>query len=111
MRPLNDAYRFCLEVAGLVALGYAGFQAGSAGLAWVLGLGLPAVFAVTWGRFIAPKASRPLRDPMRIAVEIALFAGAASALAVAGSGTWAIALAAAVALHLALTFALGQRPR
>ena len=46
----------------------------------MLGIGAPAVVAVIWGTFIAPKAPRPLPIPFRVSIEIDLFVLTAIAL-------------------------------
>jgi len=109
VRVANSILRFLLELCALAALGYWGFHAAGGAVQWLLGLGAPLAMAVVWGAFMAPKAARPLRDPIRIVAEIAIFGIAALALAVADQPGLAIAFAAAVALHLLLTFPLDQR--
>ena len=61
--------------------------------------------------FLAPKARRPTVDPIRIVLEVALFGAAGAALVIPGQTALGVVLWLAAALHLALTFALGQRPR
>jgi Protein of unknown function (DUF2568) len=75
-----------------------------------VGLGAPLLAAALWGAFVAPKASRPAVDPVRLLLEAAVFGSGVAALLLAGSTALAVVLAALVVLHLALTFALGQRP-
>jgi len=111
MKTANDVFRFALELCMLAALGYGGFEAASGLLGWVLLVALPLAAAVVWGMFIAPKARRPMVDPLRIVLEVALFGAAGAALVVAGQTALGILLWLAAAFHLALTFALGQRPR
>jgi hypothetical protein len=106
---LNDGFRFLLELAGLVALGYWGFTVGGSGTRWLFGLGAPAAMAVVWGLFISPKAPMRTTDPVRILVELAVFGCAVAALVHAGRPKLALVLGAAVAVHLALTFPLDQR--
>ncbi len=90
--------RFLSELAMLGALGYVGFQlvADDASLALQLGLALalPAVAAVAWWAWVAPRAPRRLSDPARLGVEIVLFAAAATGLVVLGQLWWAVVLAA-----------------
>jgi Protein of unknown function (DUF2568) len=65
--------------------------------------------AAVWGAFVAPKASRPAVDPVRLALEVAVFGSGVVALLAAGSTGLGLVFAALVGVHLALTFALGQR--
>jgi hypothetical protein len=109
MRYANDALRFVLELCALAALAYWGFHTESGALQWVLGLGAPLAMAVVWGLFMSPKAARPVREPIRLVAEIAIFGAAAVALAAADQPTLAIVFAALVAAHLVLTFPLHQR--
>ena len=57
-------------------------------------LGLLAMFAVAavWGVLVAPKAGRRLDDPLRLALEVALFGLAGVGLAAAGYPAAGIAL-------------------
>ncbi len=106
----NDGLRFLLELAALAALAYWGFAEHDGVVQWVLGLGAPLVAAAVWGRFVAPKASHPTVDPLRLALEVLVFGSGVAALCVAEQTTLAIVFGALVLVHLALTFALGQRP-
>jgi hypothetical protein len=106
----NDGLRFVLELAALTALGYWGFAEHGGVLQWLLGLGAPLLAAVVWGAFVAPKASRPTVDPARLLLELAVFGSGVAALLAADAVVPGALFAGLVALHLALTFALGQRP-
>jgi len=89
--------RFLAELGLLTALGYVGWVLveGPALLRVLLAACLPLLAAAVWGRWVAPRASRRLEDPARLAVEVVLFAGAVVALAVLGSPVAAALLAAA----------------
>jgi hypothetical protein len=106
----NYALRFLLELVALAALAYWGFREFGGIVQWVIGLGAPLLAATVWGTFMSPKASRPTVDPVRLLIEIAVFGAGVAALLAAGATAVAIVLAVLAALHLALTFALGQRP-
>jgi hypothetical protein len=106
----NDGLRLLLEVSALAALAYLGFEEFAGAAPWLVGLGAPLLAAALWGAFVAPKASRPAVDPVRLLLEAAVFGSGVAALLLAGSTALAIVLAALVVLHLALTLALGQRP-
>jgi hypothetical protein len=107
----NDGLRFVLEIALLTSLAYWGFSEQTGALQWVLGLGAPLVVAVVWGRFIAPKASHPATDPLRLVLEVAVFAAGVAALVAADQAVLALVFGGLVLVHLSLTFVLGQRPR
>jgi hypothetical protein len=106
----NDGLRFLLELAMLASLAYWGFAEHDGAVQWLLGLGAPLLVAVVWGAFVAPKASRPTTDPVRLLLEVALFGSGVAALVAAERTALALVFAALVAAHLGLTFALGQRP-
>lgn len=79
----------------LVAYAVAGHRlVPGAGLRWAGTLGVPAVVAVVWGLFVAPRARVPLALPVRVALTTVIFAGAVAALTVAGHPVSAAVLAA-----------------
>jgi hypothetical protein len=106
----NDVPRFFLELATLASLAYWGFSEFGGVAQWVLGLGAPLLVAVVWGRFVSPKASHPTVDPVRFLIEFLVFGSGVAALFAAGATLLAVLFAVLAAVHLALTFALGQRP-
>jgi Protein of unknown function (DUF2568) len=110
MAYANDGLRFVLELGALAALGYWGFTEFDGAAQWLFGLGAPLIAAGVWGTFVAPKASRPTVDPVRLLFEVAVFGSGVAALLAAGSTALALVFAALVVVHLGLTFALGQRP-
>jgi hypothetical protein len=114
MRAVNLLLRFVLELGALAALAYAGWQTPAS--FWVrllVAIALPLAAAVVWGQWVAPKARRPIPDPLRLVPEWAVFGGAAVALAVTGHPVLAAALAVLaaanrLALHLLHTNTGGQ---
>jgi hypothetical protein len=84
--------RFLCEMAALAAVAYWGQQAadGVAGVA--LAAVAVAVVAVVWGVFLAPRRRLEVGLPARIAIELAVWAAAASALWSAGQLTLAVVL-------------------
>ena len=69
---------FLTELAALVGLALGGWS--MPGPTWarvLLAALLPVVAAAVWGTFLAPRASRPLAEPWRIALRRWLAAGAA----------------------------------
>jgi hypothetical protein len=109
VRPANDGLRFSLELCALAAVAYWGWSEHGGVWRWVLVVAAPLAVAALWGKTIAPKAKRRVRDPWRLVVELLVFGGAVAALLDADQPVLATVLGSAVALHLALTFALAQR--
>jgi len=88
--------RFATELAMLTVLVGAGLDSGAGGAGRiVLAIAGPVLAAVIWGAAIAPRARWRLRDPMRLAVEIVMFAVSATALAIAGHPAPAVTFAVA----------------
>jgi len=109
MRAANDGLRFSLELSALAAVAYWGWSEHGGVWRWVLVVAAPLAVAALWGKTIAPKARRRVRDPWRLVVELVVFGGAVAALLDADQPVLASVLGSAVAVHLALTFVLGQR--
>jgi hypothetical protein len=104
LKPLNLGLRFALELCMLVGFAVWGFSENI-----VLGVAAPLAAAVVWGLWIAPKATRRLRDPARLALELLLFGAAGALLAVAGHALAAAVFLAAVVLSEVLMLAWQQR--
>lgn len=110
VKSLNLGLRFLLELSALAALGYWGWQLGNAGFTRVLLAAVtPLLAAGLWGRYVAPKASHRLEDPIRTGVEVIFFGGATAALASSRATTIAAIFGIAAAVSLTLMFAFGQR--
>jgi hypothetical protein len=110
MRGLNLVFRFALELVALVALFLWGVSlSGELIVQVIFGLGAPALAMTVWALFVSPKASRRLRDPGRLAVEIVVFGAAVLAFVSLGEWILAVLLAAAVTLSTGLMFYWGQR--
>jgi hypothetical protein len=76
-----------LEITGLVALGFWGWNQSEGMLRFVLALGIPSIAAVLWGTFAVPddpsrsgKAPVPIPGIIRLILELAFF----------GLSTWSI---------------------
>jgi hypothetical protein len=82
--------RFTAELGMLAALAYAGWRllSDTPALGIVAAIALPVVAAVVWGAWVAPKATRRLEDPARLAVELVLFGAAVAGLLLVVGGTW-----------------------
>jgi hypothetical protein len=110
MKGINLAFRFILEMIVLVAMFLFGMSLSDELLiGLVLGVGLAAVVMTVWGLFVAPKASRRLPDPTRLAVESVVFFIGVLALGFAVSWLLAIMFGLAVLISLTLMFFWGQR--
>ncbi|MEV4637110.1 YrdB family protein [Actinoplanes sp. NPDC049548] len=114
-RGLNLMVRFGLEICALVALGYGGWHL--PGPLWVrlaAAVLLPAAGVVVWGQWVAPRARRPLTDPLRLVPEWVVFGGATVALLASGHPPLAVLMAVAaaanrLALHLLGTTTGGRQ--
>lgn len=110
MRSLNLAFRFILEMLALVGLFLFGWtRSDSLLIRIVLGLSVPAAAMVTWGLFVAPKASRRLDDPARLGVELVVWFAGALAYGFAVGWILALLFGLAVLISLVLMFYWGQR--
>ncbi|MFS0862397.1 YrdB family protein [Fredinandcohnia sp. 179-A 10B2 NHS] len=99
LKSLNIGVRFLLELCVLASLGYWGFTLDKGMfLKWGVGIGAPLIAAVIWGTFIAPKSPYLLDEPMRLVVEILIFAAAFFALYFSGNQgfAWALAVVAVI---------------
>lgn len=91
-RASTLALRFLCELGMLAALMYWGFHVGDGAWGFVLGIGAPALAALVWGLFVAPKAKRPVQSIVRLSIEIDLFTVSAIALGFAGQLELALVL-------------------
>lgn len=82
---INAGLSFLLELCMLISFGYWGFKTGES---WVmkvlLGLGTPALVAVLWGIYCAPKAATRLQGWPLAGLEIILLGAGAAALYFSG---------------------------
>lgn len=90
--------RFLLELAALGALLYAGIALVGGFLGVAIGLGLVVLAAVGWGLYVAPRARIAAPTPVRLAVEVAVFAAACAGLVLADRPVLAAVLAGAYLL-------------
>lgn len=100
MATVNLALRFVVELVGVGALAYWGFQTSSPGL-WriVLTVGAPLALVVIWAIIVAPNADNALSQPQRDIIGTALLVLAAIALAAAGQPTASAVFGAIVVLN------------
>jgi hypothetical protein len=64
IKAANLGLAFLLELGGLAALGYWGYQTGTGPLRWVLAIGAPLLLAVIWGVFLSPQATVRLPETL-----------------------------------------------
>jgi hypothetical protein len=109
--PFNLAFRFLLEMAALVAIGYWGFDQHSGVWRFAFGIGGPVIAAAVWATFAVPadasrsgKAPVPVPGVVRLLIELSLFGLATWALFDAGSPTLGLLLASLVIVHYALSY-------
>jgi len=109
--PINLAFRFLLEVAALLAIGYWGWSTSTGALRFVLAFGPPIIAAALWGTFRVPndasssgKAPVPIPGILRLLLELAFFAFAVWGLYDAGAVVLSWVLGLAVIVHYALSY-------
>ena len=106
VKQANLVLRFLLELCLLVAFGYVAFElVENRVIGAVLAIIAVLVVAAVWGLFLSPKRKHEAGQLGRLAIEIALFAGAVTALAAAGHASSALVLSSAVVLHEVLSAA------
>lgn len=94
LKGLNLLARFLLELCMLATIGHWGFKTQPE---WtmkiLLGIGLPALIAVLWGLFVAPRAMYPLSGIPHMLVSLILLSLGSAALFASGNPTlgWAYA--------------------
>lgn len=89
--------RFLAELGMLACLALAGWRLGQSWPASaVLAVGLPLLAALTWGRWVAPRASRRLHDPARLVLEVLLFGATLAMVLLAEPARWLVVLVASV---------------
>lgn len=110
MTVLNLGARFLLELAGVGALAYAGFQlAGPHPWRVLVAIGAALALIVVWALVVAPNADNPIAPPARVLIGSGLLLLAAGTLALADRPVLAFALAIAVVVNTGLLFVLGDR--
>jgi len=104
--PVNLALRFILEIAGLVALGWWGWNQSEGILRFVLAFGIPILAAVLWGTFAVPddpsrSGKAPVQVPgiVRLLLELAFFVSATWSLFTVGAATLGWIYGIAVLVH------------
>lgn len=110
LKAVNLGVRFVLELAALTALAVWGWLVtDSVPVRLLLTFAAPLAAAFIWGRYVAPKSPRRLRDPLRLLVEVVVFGVATWGLATVGHPVLAVLLAAAYIGNVILMFRWRQR--
>lgn len=109
IRAANLALAFFLEIAMLVALGYAGWAATDIWwLRYLLLIGWPALAILLWAIWAAPKSGRRLPGPALLIFKAAIFGVTTFLLWAAGASPAALLFGALAAIHLGLAVLLKQ---
>jgi hypothetical protein len=90
LKNVNLALRFLLELGALVAVGYWGWKTGDGAMRWVLMVGGVAGVIVVWALFVSPNPTIELAMPLRLVIELVVWAAAAAALWAAGQTRLAV---------------------
>lgn len=109
--PINLAVRFILEMAGLAALGWWGWNQGEGILRFMLALGIPFLAAVLWGTFAVPddpsrsgEAKVPIHGIVRLMLELAFFVTATWSLFATGLTALGWIYGIAVLIHYVISY-------
>jgi len=103
IKAANLGVLFLIELGALAAVSHWGFTRDVATpLAWLLGLGAPALLIVLWALFGSQKASYKTRGAVRVGFELLWFGAGVAALFAAGAMAWALAFAAVCAVSKTL---------
>ena len=109
--PINLAVRFILELAGMVALGWWGWNQGEGILRFLLALGIPFLAAVLWGTFAVPddpsrsgEARVPVPGIVRLMLELAFVGLATWSLFATGLTTLGWIYGIAVLIHYVISY-------
>ena len=108
MTTVNLAIRFLLELAGLGAVAYWGYQTPSSQAGRIaLAVAAPVAIGFVWARVAAPRASNSLGQRTRMVVGSVVLIACDLALLTVGQVRLGIVLAAAVTLNTLILLALG----
>jgi hypothetical protein len=108
MAIANLALRFVVELGGVAALGYWGYQAVDGGPGRiVLAIGASLALVAVWAVVVARNADNSLTQPQRDLIGTGLLLVAAAALFAAGQPLTAVAFGAVVLVNWILLIAVG----
>ncbi len=104
--PVNLTFRFLLEIIGLVGLFRLGLEVGTGPWRWILAVGFTFAAMALWATFRVPgdrsakgDAPYPVSGPVRLLIELVVFAAGAVGWFVAGPSWMAWAYPGALTLH------------
>jgi hypothetical protein len=107
MAIANLAFRFFVELGGVVALGYWGYQALDGSGSIVLAIGASLALIAIWAVVLARNADNGLSQPQRDLIGTGLLLASAAALFAAGQPVAAVVFAAVVVVNWILLIAFG----
>ncbi|HET9083281.1 MAG TPA: YrdB family protein [Candidatus Limnocylindrales bacterium] len=100
--------RFVVELLGIAAVAYWGWQSGPDGIGRVLlAVGGAVALIVVWGFVVAPKADNPLSQQVRDIIGTVLLLVAAGGLAAVGEPTLAMVFAAVIVIDWVAMVVIG----
>lgn len=109
--PINLAIRFLLEVLALVSTGIWGWRQSDGWLRFLFAFGIPILLMAIWGTFAVPNdpsrsgaAPIPVPGMIRLAIELAIFAGATWAIYDIGATRLSWAFGVIVAIHYIVSY-------
>lgn len=109
--PVNLGFRFLLEMAAYIAMGYWGWTQHEGLMRYIWVIGLPLGWAIFWGVFAVPddpsrsgKAPVPVPGWARLLLELAYFITAVGALFAADLDRLGLVFGALVLVHYALSY-------
>jgi len=109
--PVNLGFRFLLEIAAYLAMGYWGWTQHEGIWRYVWAVGLPLGWAILWGVFAVPedpsrsgKAPVPIPGWTRLVLEFAYFATAVWALFAAAQNRLGLVFGVLVLIHYVLSY-------
>jgi hypothetical protein len=112
MAIANLTLRFLTELAGIAAVGYAGFQvAAPMPLRAAAGIGAALALIITWAAVAAPNTANGLAQAQKDVIGTGLLLVAAVVLALAGQVRLAVLFAVIVLANTGLLFVFGQGAR
>lgn len=107
--PANLGFRFLLEIAALIAIGFGAHDLASGFVAWILAIGLPLIAAVGWGTFNVPgdgsrsgEAPVVVQGVVRLVLELLFFSTAVVLLWLVSPNA-AVVLGVGVVIHYLLS--------
>jgi len=109
--PINLIFRFLLEIAAFISVGFWGYSHSEGFYALILAIIFPAIIATLWGVFAVPddpsrsgKTVIKTPGPIRLILELLIFAFATYSLYTSGFSTLAWVFGLLVIVHYAISY-------